>query len=71
MVLMPDSSLRRPGERLNFAREIVSRNRLAMVLMKDTTGKLQQMNMAVGYDYDTGIEFGPEVLEAADELARR
>lgn len=42
-----------------------------VVLMKNTTGKLKQMNMAIGNVYATDVEFGPEILGAADELARR
>lgn len=40
----------------------------AQELIKDTTGKLEAISQAAGHNHDQGVEFGPEVLAAADAL---
>lgn len=48
--------------------DIKGRTVMGVMLIKDTTGRLDSMNQSVGYNHDHGIEFGPEILSLADEM---
>ncbi|KAK4990082.1 hypothetical protein LTR66_006891, partial [Elasticomyces elasticus] len=48
--------------------EVYGRASYGRVLIKDTTGVLQRMNASVGYKDDAGVEFGEEILRAADAI---
>lgn len=49
-------------------KDVQMRAMMSQMLIKDTTGQLERMNNSVGYNDDAGIEFGDEILRAADEL---
>lgn len=48
--------------------DVVGRAAMAKSLMLDDTGKLEAMNMSVGYSDDDGVEFGDEIKELAQKL---
>lgn len=48
--------------------DIVGRAAMAKGLTLDTKGKLEAMNVSVGYSDDAGVDFGDEVKRLAERL---
>lgn len=50
--------------------DVRTRAMMTKMLITNTTGKLNAMNASVGHDYDDRVEFGDEILKAADDLLK-